>query len=233
MNKSECRNTSYQGHTMKTLILSLITALGLSSPAFAQVSEIRGGAQQHDIEFFGLGGKKGKETSAALNAEIIFEEPEFLKWALSPQPYIGGSLNLSGNTSYGGAGLMWRQTLGEKLYFDFAFGLVVHDGTKEVALPSYFDDPAIIAALNGTVQITPAQLARIRAENTPYFNRLNNEIEFGSRVLFREALTLGLRVSERWATEVYVEHLSNGKILTNGSNEGLDVLGGRLSYRFD
>ncbi|MGJ8558875.1 MAG: acyloxyacyl hydrolase [Litorimonas sp.] len=218
---------------MKTLILGLITALGLSMPALAQVSEIRIGAQQHDIEFFGLGGKKGKETSAAINAEIIFEEPEFLKWALSPQPYIGGSLNLEGNTSYGGAGLMWRQTLGDKFYFDFAFGLVGHTGTKEVPLPSYFDDPAIVAALNGTVTITPAQLARIRSENVPYFESLNSEIEFGSRILFREALTLGLRVTDRWATEVYVEHLSNGKILTNGSNEGLDVLGGRLSYRFD
>lgn len=222
---------------MKTLIFGLVTALalglGLSVPATAQVSEIRGGAHQHDIEIFGLGGKKGKETSAALNAEIIFEEPEFLKWALSPQPYIGGSLNLEGNTSYGGTGLLWRQTLGEKLYFDFAFGLVVHDGTKEVPLPSYFDDAAIVAALNGTATISPAQLARIRSENIPYFESLNSEIEFGSRILFREALTLGFRVSENWATEVFVEHLSNGKILTNGSNEGLDVLGGRLSYRFD
>jgi len=218
---------------MKTILLGLVTAFGLCSPAFAQVTEIRGGAQQHDIEFFGLGGKKGKETSAALNAEIIFAEPDFLKWALSPQPYIGGSLNLEGNTSYGGAGLMWRQTLGDRLYFDFGFGLVVHDGTKEVPLPSYFDDPAIVAALNGSVTITPEQLARIRAENVPYFESLENEIEFGSRILFREALTLGLRVNERWATEVYVEHLSNGKILTNGANEGLDVLGGRLSYRFD
>lgn len=218
---------------MKTLLLSLVTAFGLSAPTFAQVSEIRGGVQQHDIEFFGLGGKKGKETSVALNAEIVFEEPEFLKWALSPQPYVGGSLNLEGNTSYGGAGLLWRQTLSDRIYFDFGFGLVVHDGTKEVPLPSYFDDPAIVAALNGTVTITPDQLARIRAENIPYFESLNNEIEFGSRILFREALTLGLRVTDNWATEVFVEHLSNGKILTNGSNEGLDVFGGRLSYRFD
>lgn len=218
---------------MKTLLLGLVTAFALSAPALAQVSEIRGGAQQHDIEFFGLGGKKGKETSVALNAEIIFEEPEFLKWALSPQPYVGGSLNLEGNTSYGGAGLIWRQTLGETFYFDFAFGLVVHDGTREVPLPSYFADPAIVAALTGTATITPAQLARIRTENVPYFDSLNNEIEFGSRVLFREALTVGVRLNDRWATEIFAEHLSNGKILTNGSNEGLDVLGGRLSYRFD
>lgn len=218
---------------MKTLLLGLITAIGLSAPAFAQVSEIRFGAHQHDIEFFGLGGKKGKETSVALNAEIIFAEPDFLKWALSPQPYIGGSLNLEGNTSYGGAGLMWRQTLGDKLYFDFAFGLVAHNGTKEVALPSYFDDPAIVAGINGG-GLTAAQLQRIRTENVPYFERLNTEIEFGSSILFREALTLGFRVNDRWATEIYVEHLSHGNILVqNEPNEGLDVLGGRLSYRFD
>lgn len=218
---------------MKTLLLGLITAIGLSTPAVAQVSEIRFGAHQHDIEFFGLGGKKGKETSAALNAEIIFAEPDFLKWALSPQPYIGGSLNLEDNTSYGGAGLMWRQTLGDKLYFDFAFGLVAHNGTKEVALPSYFDDPAIVAGINGG-GLTAAQLQRIRTENVPYFESLNTEIEFGSSILFREALTLGFRVNDRWATEIYVEHLSHGNILVqNEPNEGLDVLGGRLSYRFD
>lgn len=222
------------GHEMKTLILGLVTAIGLSAPAMAQVSEIRVGAHQHDIEIFGLGGKKGKETSAALNAEIIFEEPEFLKWALSPQPYIGGSLNLEGKTSYGGAGLLWRQTLGEKLYIDFAFGLVAHTGTKQVPLPSYFDDPAIVAALNGTVSITAAQLQRIRAENIPYLAQLESDIEYGSSILFREALTLGFRVSDNWATEVYVEHLSHGNILvSNKPNEGLDVLGARLSYRFD
>lgn len=219
---------------MKTLLLGLVTALGLSSAATAQVSEIRVGAHQHDIEIFGLGGKKGKETSAALNAEIIFEEPEFLKWALSPQPYIGGSINLEGKTSYGGAGLMWRQTFGDKLYFDFGFGLVAHDGTKEVELPSYFQDAAIVAALNGTVSITDAQLARIRAENIPYLEQLNSEIEFGSSILFREAFTFGLRVNDNWATEVYFEHLSHGNILVQGKpNEGLDVVGGRLSYRFD
>ncbi len=218
---------------MKTLFFGLITAIGLSAPAFAQVSEIRFGAHQHDIEFFGLGGEKGKETSAALNAEIIFAEPNFLKWALSPQPYIGGSLNLEGNTSYGSAGLMWRQTLGDALYFDFASGLMVHNGTKEVPLPSYFDDPAIVAGINGG-RLTAAQLQRVQTENVPYFESLNTEIEFGSSILFREALTLGLRVSDRWATEIYVEHLSHGNILVqNGLNEGLNVLGGRLSYRFD
>lgn len=219
---------------MKTLILGILTAMGLSSTTLAQVSEIRAGVHQHDIEIFGLGGKKGKETSAALNAEVIFGEPEFLKWALSPQLYVGGSLNLEGNTSYGGGGLLWRQTLGDKLYFDFGFGLVIHDGSKEIGLPSYFSDPAFAAALNDVSLLTPEQLVRIRTENAPYFDRLNNEIEYGSRILFREALTLGFRVTEQWAAEVYVEHLSHGNILVQGKpNEGLDVLGGRLSYRFD
>ena len=218
---------------VKQCILSLAILLGFSLPAQAQVTEIRGGVHQHDIEIFGLGGKKGKETSASLNAEIICGKPEFLDWALSPSIYAGGSVNLEGNTSYGGGGLMWRQGFSDRFYGDFAFGLVVHDGTLEVDLPSYFDDPVIAAALEGNGTLTPAQLDRINQENIPYLARLNNEIEFGSRILFRQGFALGYRVNDDWAGEIYFEHLSHGKILSSRSNEGLDSLGIRISRRFE
>ena len=91
----------------------------VNSAAQAQVAEMRVGANIHDIEILGFGTNKEKENSGAINAELVFEEPQFLKWALSPQPYIGGTYNLEGNTSYGGAGLLWRQGFGNKFYGDF------------------------------------------------------------------------------------------------------------------
>jgi len=70
--------------------LLLATAIfSLASPAAAQISEISLGANFHDIDWTGFGSGADKERSSALNGEIVFEEPEFLKWAFSPQPYIG------------------------------------------------------------------------------------------------------------------------------------------------
>jgi len=180
----------------------------LGNPANGQIAEVRGGLNVHDIEILGLGSNKEKENSIAINAEIIFEEPEFLKWALTPQPYIGGTINLEGQTSYGGAGLMWRQSLGEKFYADFSFGLVAHDGNLE------FDRPT-----------TPA-------ENVIFEQLTSENIEFGSRILFRQQISFGLRINEEWAAEFFIEHLSHGKILSSRSNEGLDVVGGKIAKRF-
>jgi len=180
----------------------------VSSAATAQVAEVRVGANIHDIEILGLGSNKEKENSIAVNAEIVFEEPEFLKWALSPQPYIGGTYNLEGNTSYGGGGLLWRQSFGDKFYGDFSFGLVIHNGNLEFPRPT-----------------TPA-------ESVIFQEQTAQNIEFGSRVLFRQQIALGYRFNETYATEFFIEHLSHGNILSSRSNEGLDVVGGRIARRF-
>lgn len=195
---------------MKTilLILTSLTAVSISTPTFAQISEIRVGVSDFDerILKLGIGKASGRENSLAINAEIIFEEPEFLKWALTPQPYINGTLNVEGKTSYAGAGLMWRQNFGDKFYGDFSFGLVMHTGAKVV-------DPN---------------------NELSFFERLerrSNQISFGSDLLFREQITLGYRITDDWSAEVFGEHLSNGQILGN-INEGVDILGLKASKRF-
>lgn len=180
----------------------------VNSAAQAQVAEMRVGANIHDIEILGFGTNKEKENSVAINAELIFEEPQFLKWALSPQPYIGGTYNLEGNTSYGGGGLLWRQGFGNKFYGDFSFGLVIHNGNLE------FDRP-----------ITPA-------ESLIFQEQTRENIEFGSRILFRQQVALGYRFNETYSTEFFIEHLSHGRILSSRSNEGLDVIGGRIAKGF-
>jgi len=180
----------------------------VGSAAQAQVAEMRVGTNIHDIEILGFGTNKEKENSVAINAELVFEEPQFLKWALSPQPYIGGSYNLEGNTSYGGGGLLWRQGFGNKFYGDFSFGLVIHNGNLE------FDRPT-----------TPA-------ESLIFQEQTRENIEFGSRILFRQQVALGYRFNETYSTEFFIEHLSHGRILSSRSNEGLDVIGGRIAKRF-
>jgi hypothetical protein len=173
------------------------------------VEEVRAGVAVHDLGWSIINADGDEEKSIALNAEIIFAEPEFLKWALSPQPYIGGTLNVEGKTSYGGAGLLWRQNLGERFYGDFAFGVVVHDGFLNF---EEIDDST----------------SNLR----DFIQTANSSNVYGSRVLFRQQLTLGLNLSEDWAAEGFVEHISHGGLLSDGPNEGSDAAGFRLNRKF-
>lgn len=193
----------------KSILTTAICTL-ISAPAFAQVSEIRVGITEFDEQTvkFGWGAADGRENSIGINGQIIFDEPEFLTWALSPQPYIGGMINLEGDTSYGGVGLLWRQNFSDKFYGDISIGVVLHNGTKKVFRASNFETSTIAELLQ----------------------RDREEISFGSRYLFRPAATLGYRVNENWAGEVFFEHLSNG--YTGNVNTGVDSIGFRAARRF-
>jgi lipid A 3-O-deacylase len=194
--------------------------------AHAQVTEVRVGVTEFDERTTGLSvltAREADENSIALNAEIVFEEPKFLKWALSPQPYINGTLNVQGKTSFGGAGLLWRQNLGKTFYADFAFGGVIHNGTKDLLFSDVFDE------INRRGNISLEEEDRLF---DALARRFETEIEFGSRLLFREQITLGVRLSEDWATEVFYEHLSNAGLPENGENDGVNNLGVKLARRF-
>jgi len=203
---------------MKHLLWGIVPFC-LSTSAVAQVSEIRAGIGAHDLRV--LDDMPVREDSVVINAEIIFDEPEFLKWAFSPQPYINGSLNLGGSTSYAGAGLLWRQNIGKKFYGDFAFGLVVHDGT----LDSFDEVDDIFTSDLMTAEDFNAAFDEL------FFRRSNN-IQYGSRVLFREQLTLGYKIDPKWAVEGYFEHISHGGLLSDRANDGSDAAGLRIKYGF-
>lgn len=208
-----------------------VVILACATPASAQVAEIKLGTNIHDINWTGQGNGEAKERSLAVNGEIVFKEPAFLKWAFSPKPYLGGTLNLDGETSYGGAGLLWRNRVSEKLYIDTSFGLVAHTGTIEVkATPlvqSVINDASI------TEVFTTEQLTQFATELAEFRNGQQSEIDFGSRILFRQQLAFGYRWSETWSTQIFAEHLSHGKILVRGRpNEGLDNIGMRVSRHF-
>lgn len=185
---------------------TFIASIGIAN---AQIAEVKVGISEFDEEVIGVGWALGfaDENSIAINADIVFDEPVFLKWALSPQPYIGALINLEGKTSYGAAGLLWRQELGEKLYTDFSLGLAVHNGTLNI---------------NFGEGLTLSQI----------FDRFDTEIEFGSRVLFKPQLSVGYRVSEEWAGEIYFEHLSHATLFDDKDNDGVDIIGIRAAKRF-
>lgn len=179
----------------------------IGTDAQAQISELKFGVSEFDEQTTGVNWSLGfaNENSVGITADIIFDEPTFLKWALSPQPYVGGMLNLEGNTSYIGGGLLWRQSLGKKFYADLSIGAVIHDGTLNIEFEGNFQE---------------------------LINRLDNEIEFGSRVLFKPQISMGYRINDSWAGEVYYEHLSHGRLLSNRRNDGVDSIGAKIARRF-
>lgn len=212
---------------MKYLSIIIVVGLAALNPQLvsAQISEVRVGIAEFSEDFINPGTEidNGVEQSLALQGEIIIEEPKFLKWALSPQPYVNATLNLEGNTNHTGVGLLWRQGFGKKLYGDFAFGFVVHDGTK-IIQGSDFIGPGPTLDFEG------------------YYNAFETEREFGTRLLFREQVTLGYRINEDWAAELFFEHLSNGLgsirkpdpdiSIYNQPNDAVDSLGLRVAKRF-
>lgn len=58
----------------------------------------------------------------------------------------------------------------------------------------------------------------------------NDEIEFGSRVLFAPELGIGAQINERVSVEASAVHLSHGQLFGK-QNPGMDSLGVRVSVR--
>ncbi|KPP81176.1 MAG: putative outer membrane receptor [Oceanicaulis sp. HLUCCA04] len=146
------------------------------------------------------------EDGVQIAGQIVFDSPDFLSPVWSPRPYVYGSFNSQGNTNLGSAGLLWTGSFTDRLSVDGGFGIAYHDGVRDVSqLPA--DDPDRI------------RLAGSRAL-------------LGSRFLFHTQLGVDYAVTPRLAVGVYYEHFSNGQILGQGRNQGLDEIGARLSWRF-
>jgi len=192
------------------IFLGTLLAVNLM-PHSAHANELRVGLMAQDIPTLSAG-MQGKESSTGLSLDIVFDTPTWLEWLpLDPKPYIGGTLNLEGKTNYGGAGLIVQPKITESFYSEFGVGLVLHDGTLEIAVPTIDQTPDEISALN---------------------QRNATEIEFGSPVLFRLEVAMGYRINDKWSLEAVYEHLSHGQIFTSGPNEGLDSAGLRIARRF-
>ncbi|MGY6532715.1 acyloxyacyl hydrolase [Glycocaulis sp.] len=146
------------------------------------------------------------ETGVQITGQIVFDSPDLLSFAFSPRPYLYGSFNSDGLTNLGAAGLLWTGNFTENWSLDLGLGIAYHDGALDISdLPP--DDPVRI------------RLAETRAL-------------LGSRYLFHTQIGLDYAVTRNLAVGVYYEHFSNGQILGQGRNQGLDEIGARISWRF-
>ena len=59
----------------------------------------------------------------------------------------------------------------------------------------------------------------------------NDELEFGSRILFEPELGIGARINDRTTIEASWVHMSNAQIFDRDQNPGIDNFGVRLSFR--
>ncbi len=115
------------------------------------------------------------------------------------------SVNVAGDTSFGGFGLEWHWEFAENWAFEPGLGYIVHDGET----------------LNPYANGTP-EAATFAAEH----------VQLGSRDLFRTSIGVSHDFAGPWEAEVFFEHLSHGQILGEGRNQGLDQLGVRFGYKF-
>ena len=106
----------------------VLAAMFLPAPLSAQ--EVYGGVYAHAVETpFTFDTNEG---GVDVQAGVRFDAIEALA---DMQPYVFGSVNLSGDTSFVGAGVSWKAEIG-KVYLRPGVGLVIHDA------PSLRVDPA-------------------------------------------------------------------------------------------
>jgi len=136
-------------------------------------------------------------------------------------------LTLSGVESGVDAQIGWRGgRIGKTPLQPYVFGSLNSDGN------THFVAAGISAKFGDKVFIRPGVGIAVHSGSAANFdNPFNDEIEFGSRVLFEPELGIGARLSDRATIEASWVHLSQGQVFGR-QNPGIDNLGVRLSYRF-
>lgn len=183
----------------------LVCLLSMPSIAEAQISEVRFGVFDHNVNIHAKNG--GKEKGPDIQAQMVFESPSWLEWAYGPHPLIVGSLNTHGETSFLGAGMEWSVPLGEQFELQPFIGVVYHNG-------DFLDNPYEPA--DGSMHT--------------WFN--DEKLALGSRDLFWIGFNLERKLSDEWAIVFHFEHLSHGQILGSGKNQGLDNFGLMIARKF-
>jgi lipid A 3-O-deacylase len=179
-------------------------AMMLAPAAQAGIDEVNVGVVAHNICITNCK-NANKEDGPNVDFQVSFDSPGFLHWLGSPQPYVMGSVNVAGETSFAAAGLEWRWQFADHWALEPGVGYAVHNGETNNPHP------------NGS------QAAEDFAEE---------HVLLGSRDLFRTSLGLTYDPGGPWEVGLVYEHLSHGQILGHGRNQGLDEAGIRFGYRF-
>lgn len=113
---------------MKSLWLAALAVGGFAASAPANAQEIFGGITKHGVDTpFTL-----KTYEEGANIQLGLRGDPIVSFGPigGPEPYVFGSLNTSGDTSFVAAGLSWKFDTGP-VYIRPGVGLAIHDGPKE------------------------------------------------------------------------------------------------------
>jgi hypothetical protein len=190
------------------LAAALAASLSLSARV-SQAAEVFGGLYDHAL-FQQHGGEGGFDAMIGLRTAPI----EGWTWLAKPSVHIMISANNRVATDFAAVGLNWRLPIafGGRLYARPGFGFAYTTGEADIGNSADL-------SLSPAVRQQRQHLAATR-------------IDFGSKALFEPEMAFGYRFTRRWAAEISYVHLSNGQILHQGKNQGLDDAGLRVAYSF-
>jgi len=181
----------------------LAVSIGMAAPACAEIDEFRIGVTHNfNVEHDQLA--DGREGDS-VQGELVWSSPELFGIIGSPRPYVVGSLNTEGKTSFVGAGVLWRWNFARHWAFEPGIGFIVHNGELDNPFP----------------------------DGSPQAAQFQSEHQLlGSQDLFRVTLALERSFGEHSALQLYYEHASHGQVLDRGRNQGLNNIGLRYVWRF-
>jgi hypothetical protein len=174
-----------------------------------QAAEVFGGIYDHAL-FQQHGGESGFDAMLGLRTAPI----EGWTWLAKPSVHVMISANNRVATDFAAIGLNWRLPIafGGRLYARPGFGFAYTTGEANIGN-------------SADLSVSPA----VRQERQ---HLAATRIDFGSKDLFEPEMAFGYRFTRRWAAEISYVHLSNGQILHQGKNQGLDDAGLRVAYSF-
>ena len=141
-----------------------------------------------------------KEEGLDLNGEFLFHSPKLLKWIGRPRPHVGASFAPN-------SGSTSHAYIGLTWQQDF-----LSDWFAYVSLGGAVHDG------DDLLEVDPETLER------------NESKALGCRLLFRESLGAGYRITPRVNVSLHLEHISNARLCEN--NEGIDNTGFRFGWVF-
>jgi hypothetical protein len=191
--------------------LAALAATGaLAWAGQASAAELILGAYAHNFGQYVEDRHSGFERGADIQFGVRSDRIHPLWFIGAPQAHAVFSANTEGLSNFAAVGLSWRIPLYHRFYFRPGLGMAYTDGKTE--LP-----PTNVPGLPPEEILRRLQLRHDR-------------IGFGSRWLFEPELNWGAQFTDRWAAELSWVHLSNGEILHQGRNQGVDDVGIRVIY---
>ena len=190
-------------------VVLALTVSGAAAPA-AHAGELMLGGFAHDL---GPADRERDSFDVQLGYRTERLTYGWSKYILHPQVHALLSFNNKYSTDFVAAGFDWKVPI--------------------LRTPFYIRPGIGIAYTTGKYDLPPANAPDLSpSELERRLHLYRGRIDFGDPVLFEPELAAGYKISDQWLTELSWTHLSNGQILHQGKNEGLDDVGLRVVYKF-